>query len=716
MPRTAGTAVEQNFVNGLITEATGMNFPENACTSASNVVFKETGEVTRRLGYDYETAFQLNSITKNEDAVTEYEWRAAGGNGDISFVVQQIGNTLRFYRVSTANSLSAGLHATTIDLNTYLAAGAPSPNDQPCSFAAGKGYLFVTHAYCDPFYVTYVESTNSLTATEITIKIRDFEGVDDGLDVRERPNTLSDEHRYNLYNQGWFKKHEEHGGAVVDAIALFNTDVGDYPSNADIIYLLKDANERLDPVNYYARILVGQAEAPKGYFILEAFNQDRTATVTALNDESVSVPTIAVVTSSYFRPSCTAFFAGRVWYAGVNYSGFAQNIYYTQIIERDSQLGLCHQNNDPTNENLSDLLDTDGGVAKVLDMGTVYKLFATQKALVIFASNGIWSISGSDVTSFKATDYTIKKISSIPVTSGQSFVDVLGSPLFWTEDGIWTVAYEQGDFQVVSISDQKIKQYFKDIPRECRKYAKGAFNQVDKIVQWVFSSTAPTTVASRYIYDSILVLNTITGAFYPWSVYSTGVKLNGIAACASPVYDSFNTVVDINTDTVVDVNSAVVITITTSESSTIKYFVTKNVSGSSYNSTWAVCGNSSYLDWEGNSSENYDYTSAFTSGYRVHGDGNKEYQANYVTFVCTDDTGSSAFVQGVWDFANNTLSKKWSAAQQIYNSTPTYRDYRIRKIKIRGWGKALQFRIYGATGVPFNIVGWSAFETGNNVP
>ena len=73
MARGSGTVVENNFVNGLITEATGMNFPENACISASNVVFKETGEVTRRLGYDYESAYQLNSKTINSSAVVEFE-------------------------------------------------------------------------------------------------------------------------------------------------------------------------------------------------------------------------------------------------------------------------------------------------------------------------------------------------------------------------------------------------------------------------------------------------------------------------------------------------------------------------------------------------------------------------------------------------------------------------------------------------------------------
>ena len=685
-----------------------MNFPENACTDASNVVFKETGEVTRRLGYDYELAYQLNSVTRSASAIVEYEWKAAGGDGDVSFVAQQIGGTIYFYRVLSTDSLSAGVHATTILLSTYAVSGAPNPGSEPCSFASGKGHLFVTNKYCEPFYVAYSSSANTLTATQITIQCRDFEGVDDDLEPNERPSTLTDAHEYNLYNQGWGEDHRISGGGDSNVVTKYFTDLALYPSNVEQWWLMKNANEQFAPTDFGRTTDFGNSLAPKGHYILNWFNTDRSGA-------DADIGTVTERTAGYFRPSTCAFFAGRVWYAGVESTGYIGEVYYSQIVERDEQFGQCYQANDPTSEHLSDLLDTDGGIARVLDMGTVYKMFATQKALIIFASNGIWAISGSDVASFKATDYTIKKISSNTIGSGLSFVDALGTPLFWTEDGIWTIAYEAGDFTLVSLSDKKIKQFFKDIPSGSKSFAKGAFNSVDKIVQWIYSSSEPNGYDEQYTYDRILVLNTVTGAFYPWTIYSATKEVNGIIACRGPRYGSFDTVIDSSSDTVVDSDTNTVITINASDTSSIKYFVTKNVSGTTYNSTWSVAGDTRYLDWV-TDAESYDYTSYFISGYRTHGEGNKEYQANYVTFVCTDETSSSAFVQGIWDFSNNTLSKKWTTAQQIYNSTPTYRDYRIRKIKIRGWGNALQFRVYGATGVPFNIIGWSAFETSNSLP
>lgn len=710
MVRSAGTVVENNFVNGLVTEATGMNFPENACTAASNVIFKETGEVTRRLGYDYELAHQVNSISRSSSAIVEYEWKAAGGQGDINFVVQQIGDILYFYRVLAEDSLSHGLHGTTILLSTYAVPTAPAASSEPCSFATGKGYLFVTNKYCEPFYVSYTPETGVLMGTAITIQTRDFEGVDDGLTSDERPTVLTEAHEYNLLNQGWDYTAEKHGGGTAQVIDQYFTDSGMgayYPSNSEQWWTLKNTDEQFDG-RWADRFFTGNSLAPKGHYIFNEF-------LTTRSSVSSRIGTVTERSASFHRPSCCAFFAGRVWYAGVEYINYTGNVYYSQIIERDDQLGQCYQSNDPTSENLSDLLDTDGGVARILDIGTVYKMFATQKALLVFASNGIWSISGSDVASFKATDYTIKKISAVAVTSGLPFVDVLGVPIFWTEDGIWTVAYESGDFSVISVSDKRIKRYFKEIPRESKRWAKAAFNSVDKIVQWVFSSTAPDGVDQQYTYDSILNLNVTTGAFYPWTIFSANKTVNGIVAVKGPSYGMFDTIVDGSGDTVVDGSGNTVISVNAADTSTFKYFTTKLTSGITYDSVWSVSADTRYLDWV-TDAENYDYSSSFTSGYRLHAEGNKEYQANYVTFICSDETGSSAFVQGVWDFSNNTLSKKWTTAQQVYNSTPAYRDYRIRRIKIRGWGKALQFRIYSATGVPFNIIGWSSFETANPLP
>jgi hypothetical protein len=69
--------------------------------------------------------------------------------------------------------------------------------------AAGKGFLFIAHPFCDPLVAEYDHDTDTLTVVKIVIQVRDFDGVNDGLANDEEPTTLSPEHHYNLRNQGW---------------------------------------------------------------------------------------------------------------------------------------------------------------------------------------------------------------------------------------------------------------------------------------------------------------------------------------------------------------------------------------------------------------------------------------------------------------------------------------------------------------------------------
>jgi len=54
MPRNVGSVVENRLIRGLVTEATGLNFPEDACVETYDCVFDNIGTVTRRLGIDVE--------------------------------------------------------------------------------------------------------------------------------------------------------------------------------------------------------------------------------------------------------------------------------------------------------------------------------------------------------------------------------------------------------------------------------------------------------------------------------------------------------------------------------------------------------------------------------------------------------------------------------------------------------------------------------------
>ena len=195
-----------SFIGGLKTEFTGLNFPENACTDTENCVFSIIGDVLRREGIDLEVNATQNSIMQSSVALNTYRWTNVGGDGQTQVLVVQIGNTLYFFNTSAATAsspISAQLLASTVTVSTFQATNnVANVALTECQFTDGNGYLFVFHPDCDPFSCTY--NAGTITATEITLQIRDFAGIaEPGVPVANRPATLTKEHNYNLVNQGW---------------------------------------------------------------------------------------------------------------------------------------------------------------------------------------------------------------------------------------------------------------------------------------------------------------------------------------------------------------------------------------------------------------------------------------------------------------------------------------------------------------------------------
>lgn len=710
MPRNAGAFVENSFIKGLITEATGLNFPENAVVDTDNCVFDETGRVSRRFGIDFETGHVLRTIDRDDCAVAHYRWKAAAGSGTLSFAVSQVGSTIYFYQIDDY-SISAKYKGS-ISLTPFLASGAPSPSTKICQFAEGNGYLFVAHPYCETIYIEYDTDFETFTANQIDLLIRDFEGVEDGLEIDERPADVdyTDLHKYNLYNQGWYPETiriapGDDGQALTD----WQSKRSDNPSNADVWWLYKDGSEQFDPARL--RVLPGNSPAPKGHYTLNPYYQDRS--------DASDVAGIEVTSSRFYRASSVAFFAGRVWYSGVEGTGYSNNVYYSQIIERESQFGWCFQQNDPTSENKFDLIDSDGGVLSILDAGKIIKLFPVENSIIIFATNGVWQVTGSTGTGFKATDFSVNKLSSVKTLSGNSFVSISGLPAWWGEDGIYAISSDAslGSLQVQSLTDEKIKRFYEAIPTRSKFYACGDYNPVERIIQWCYSPTAGTGTTSDYEFSRILNLNVLTGAFYPWTV-DDDVKINGIIAVDVPSMEGIvSNVVDASGNQVVDASANTVIAKDTEEAElgfAFKYFCSYSNGAGSYITTFADEHDLDFVDWAYyNSLAGDSYSSYIVSGYKVHGDAQRKFQPNYVYIYSEKgDTPSVFDFSARWNYANSGSTGRWSQTQRLTYPDTDF-DYQKKKVKVRGHGVAVQFYFASVAGEPMNLIGWSTFETAN---
>jgi hypothetical protein len=717
MARNAGVSVENSFVKGLITEATALNFPEQACTETWNCVFSERGDVTRRLGFDYENNNVFSVIARDNYSHTEFVWKSVAGNGAITFVVVQVGRTLHFYQNSENGSLSNSKKNFTLDINNFKVPGAPNVDPIACQYAFGNGFLFVAHPYCDPFYIKYDMDTDSITSLKIELKMRDLDGVEDGLGEEERPIELSNEHKYNIYNQGWYatinvalenNKGDGTTNRTMNAADGWFLATSTWPSNADVWFNYKNEKDNFWPEGS-KKYSIGNTEAPKGHYILNVFYKDRSAVS--------GIPGLPVETSGFWRPSTVCFYAGRIWFAGVNAQDYNNRLWFSQIVTGEKEFSKCHQKNDPVNEDLFELLPTDGGEIVIPEIGTIHKIFSIESYLVIFASNGIWTISGSTGVGFTAEDFSIELLEQVKCISGLSFVDANGIPLWWTLDGIYSLSRgEGGKVAVNSVTKQTIEhRFYEDIPVRSKYYAKGYYDHMSKTVQWLYRSTEGSSINDYFTYDRVLCFNGVTGAFYPWTITvdSDCPSIHGVIAVEGQQQDLVETDVVDNLGNVVTIVSG---DVTVEESlfsisaGEFYYLSTIPDVGMDYHMSFAQTNNLGYMDWPAHCDTMYD--SYLITGYQLKGEAVKKYQTNYVYVFMKDETDSSLYMQAIRNYADNSSSGKYSSEQQCYRQR-LYYDTQIARLKMRGTGLSGQFRFRSDTNKPFTLIGFSLVESSN---
>jgi hypothetical protein len=764
------TATENKFTKGLVTEYTGLNFPENAMTDADNTEVTVIGDVVRRLGLDFEVNSVKETINIVDRSVNTYRWNNAGGDGLTQLLAVQVGSTIQFYDID-ASTLETPLSNLklfqTVDLTDFEIDAFD--RTVQCEFADGNGYLFVFHPNIDPIYCSFIPNTG-VFATPISIQIRDFAGIPEpNVGVTDRPVTLTASHSYNLANQGWttdaawravttieypapalgsrvynvgtvtginlgdsvaFYSHETYwyeggpvlygsgyaqGSGTVTAYAdplltinvqgtngvagtfiftiaesnlgfvdAWNTSQGNYPSNADVWWYFKNASGVFDPTTQVNTSL-STGNAPQGHFIVNAFNIDRAT--------SGGVPGLTAVRTTK-RPQIGAWFQGRLWYSGVSaaqipiaeepFYSWTENIYFSQInVGTASNFGNCFQTNDPTSENLNDLLPTDGGVIQIQSCGRIFKLFPTVNGLLVFAANGVWYITGSQGIGFAANDYTITKISGVQSISSTSYVDVLGLPYFWTEEGIYAVETDQqGRLAVNILTHDTIDSFYAEIPKEARKYARGSYNHIDYVIQWIYKSSDSTDVTDKYKFDRALNYNTHLKAFYPYTFDTSLGSIHSVNFLTGP--GGANT-----------------------PDPTFKYFASTGT-----DTAFADLHDSTYADWASAGGVDFDDKSYFITGYRVHGKANMKFQVPYIFVYSRTDDVVSYKVQSIWDYAISSSANRWSSAQLVLHGNPHYSVFH-KKIPLRGRGYAMQLKFKSVVGKAFDFIGWSTFESIN---
>ena len=486
---------QNNFVQGIVTEASPLSFPPNASLSEVNFKLNRDGTRDRRLGIDFEDGFVIHSTGYTAAQLASstrsfYRWPYASGSRNIDIGVIQIGGYIFF-----CNLLASAPSAALLNGGTPINTGVS--NIATFEYAIiGNSLIAVSSELSQPYLVNYNETTDTITYDTAPIQVRDTIGVDDGLRIDERPIVLSPKHRYNLVNQGWLPTGIEStcGEGVSPTDCVFNT-FGVYPSNADQWSIGRIDNQldadvkKFDP-KLAKRYLINAGQVPRGHFVVDAF--DRGA-----SRKAVSGIAELPLDRETGRVRSVATYAGRAWYAGIlskvdggdsrspNFNGV---IFFSQVMRSPIDLVRCYQEADPTSPDISDLVDTDGGVINIPEATVIVKLLAIKSSLFVFAENGIWEIRGDDA-GFRATSFQVNKISGMGVSSYRSIVEVTGNIFFWSTDGIYTLVPNQsGFYDTKSITLPTIQSLYNSLPESARRTAKGYYDAANNKLRWLYYS------------------------------------------------------------------------------------------------------------------------------------------------------------------------------------------------------------------------------------
>lgn len=690
--------VVNTFIKGLITEAGELTFPENASISELNCDLRRDGSRRRRLGAELEDSYSLSSFVMSDASiVTTGKWENVGGQSGLEFLVLQVGDKLYFYHKSTL-PYSSHEETSSVSLASYAVSGGVGAGNAKCQFASINGALVVVSPAINPIYIKRNNTTGVLTVTSITFLTRDFEWLGDKTTYKTNSASASASRQYDTFNAGW--------------TTAARTTYASWPALTHPWFAGKDSTGAFSAAEWN-KIYGGTSLLGNGRYILNFFSKDR-ATASGVAGIATEVETT--------RFQTVAAFAGRVFYAGLGGEENSGVILFSKSIDNIKELGDCYQQNDPTSEQISDLLDTDGGLIKIPNAVNIKKLFARGPDLFVFAENGLWRISGVDGI-FRATDYSVNFISSIGIHSADSFIEAEGLPFWWSLNGIHTLQADQsvGIEQEQNLSISTIQSFLDKVSTEAKSKVIGTYDKTNKKIYWAYPDFAQQK-ASKY--HNILILDIPLQAFYPWRV-SDGYDVVGLTfysgfgsdVLALDVYQGVNNVYQ-GTDNVVSLQQSDFVTGDPAVVLIVRDLSTNKISMGGFT-------DSGFYDWG-----SVSYSAYAETGFEFMGDAMLDKTAPYIeVYMRSTETGwqgsegsgyelirpSSLFVSPYWDFSKTPSTQ----AQQAYRfgTVPVVDPTDLTKtnipstvintrLKLRGRGKSVRLRFEGEDGKDFVLLGW----------
>lgn len=361
------------------------------------------------------------------------------------------------------------------------------------------------------------------------------------------------------------------------------------------------------------------------------------------------------------KPSVVESGFGRFFYAANSV------IYFSPLVRSIADIGRCYQVNDPTSDQISDVLATDGGELNIDEAGGIVKLLKFRYGILIFAENGVWYLSGPDGI-FSATSFSLSKVSSMGCLYPDSVVLAESAVFYFSEEGI--IRLSENEFNVITDEDITLTtirshyiEFFNGVD------VVGNFKPTTKEVWWwqkQLQSDQPPMRVGGTSTPRGLVLDLKVGGFYPQQVDSFK-KISKAVTKNSEYYH---------------------VDWSTSQTDVSEVTITPNLRDNT-DPSFSDGTNPPYIAYLETGPETLgkyaNGKSVMEASFFFNRTETQITDYNWDTGVYTYDKPSGCFLQLRWDFDDSNSGNRWVGSTPLWPIGPSFRELQIYNPNVRGF-------------------------------
>ena len=211
-----------------------------------------------------------------------------------------------------------------------------------------------------------------------------------------------------------------------------------------------------------------------------------------------------------------AYMPGRLFYL------VDDTILFSQTLEDwGSNFEKCYQSADPTSENISDVLPTDGGMIQINNMGKGRALKTFNRGVLVFGTNAVYGIISPRDKLFTATEYDVIELSRAGIVGDLSAVSTDSTIYYWSSLGIFKISINPNTGSSIiaeSVTHTTIQEWYDRIPERAKETCVGEYDFVNNRIYWYYKQEDEDSEEEIKGFNRCLVYDLTYNSFMPFKL------------------------------------------------------------------------------------------------------------------------------------------------------------------------------------------------------